>query len=113
MSGKNCKVKKGDLEASPGSGVAFSFGPFRLIPTQQQLLQGDKPVRLGSRALDILIALVERRGEIVSKEELVRQVWPDTFVEEANLRVQIAALRRVLGDDQSHSSSPALALSLA
>jgi DNA-binding winged helix-turn-helix (wHTH) protein len=78
----------------------FSFGPFRLFPARLLLLEADKPVRLGSRALDILIVLVERRGEVISKEDLIARVWPNTFVEEANLRVHMAALRRVLGDDQ-------------
>ena len=80
---------------------AFSFGPFRLIPSEQLLLEGETPVRLGSRALDILVALVERAGEVVTKEELVRRVWPNTFVEEGNLRVHIAALRKVLHDGQA------------
>jgi DNA-binding winged helix-turn-helix (wHTH) protein len=75
-----------------------SFGPFRLLPQQRLLLEGDKPVRLGSRALDILIALVERPGEVVGKDELTARVWPDTVVEESNLKFQIGALRRVLGD---------------
>ena len=65
------------------------FGPFRLLATQRLLLNGDRPVRLGSRALDILIALIERRGKLVSKNELMAQVWPDTFVEPANLAVHI------------------------
>src|SRR5437588_8278907 len=77
-----------------------AFGPFRLFPSQQLLQEGDKAVRLGSRALDILIALVERAGELVSKNDLVAHVWPDTFVEEANLRVHIFALRRALRDGQ-------------
>src|SRR5258705_33223 len=60
-----------------------------------------KPLRLGSRALDILIALVERRGELVSKEELMARVWPKMFVEPANLTVHVAAVRRVLGDGRN------------
>lgn len=79
---------------------AISFGPFRLIAAQRLLLEGDKPVRLGSRAFDILTALVERAGEVVSKEELIARVWPATFVEEANLKIQVNALRRALGDGQ-------------
>jgi predicted ATPase/DNA-binding winged helix-turn-helix (wHTH) protein len=79
----------------------LAFGPFRLRPAQRVLLEGDTPLRLGSRALDILITLVERAGEIVSKDELVVSVWPSTFVEEANLRVHIGALRKALGDGQS------------
>jgi DNA-binding winged helix-turn-helix (wHTH) protein len=76
----------------------FSFGPFHLIPVQRLLLKGKKPLRLGSRALEILIALVERHGELVTKEELMARVWPNVFVESSNLSVHIAALRRVLGD---------------
>ena len=64
---------------------AIAFGPFHLLPTRRLLLQAGKPVRLGSRALEILIALVERPGELVSKGEIMERVWPDTFVEEGNL----------------------------
>jgi DNA-binding winged helix-turn-helix (wHTH) protein len=77
---------------------AISFGLFRVLPAQRLLLQGDKAVPLGSRALDILIALVERPGELLGKGELMTRVWPDTFVEPANLTVHVAALRRALGD---------------
>ena len=76
----------------------IAFGPFRLLPARQILFEAEKPVRLGSRAFDILVALVERPGEVISKEELVARAWPDTFVGEANLRVHISALRRSLGD---------------
>jgi predicted ATPase/DNA-binding winged helix-turn-helix (wHTH) protein len=81
-------------------GRAISFGPYRLLAAQRLLLEGDKSVRLGSRAFDILTALVERAGEVVSKEELIAQVWPTTFVDEANLKIQVSALRRALGDGQ-------------
>lgn len=83
------------------SANAILFGPFRLLPHQRLLLEGDKSVRLGSRALDILIGLVERPGELLSKNELMARVWPNTFVEAANLTVHIAALRRALKDGQS------------
>jgi predicted ATPase/DNA-binding winged helix-turn-helix (wHTH) protein len=75
-----------------------SFGPFRLLPAQQLLLEGETPVRLGSRALEILTALALRAGELVSKDELMTRVWPDTVVEEGNLKVHVAALRKTLGD---------------
>jgi predicted ATPase/DNA-binding winged helix-turn-helix (wHTH) protein len=78
--------------------LAICFGSFRLLPAQRLLLEGDQPLRLGSRALEILIALVERPGELVDKEELMARVWPNTCVEPANLTVHIAALRRTLGD---------------
>ena len=83
------------------TGGAIAFGPYRLFPSRQLLLEGDRPLRLGSRALDILTLLATRPGELISKEELVARVWPNTFVEEGNLRVHIAALRRVLGDGQT------------
>src|SRR5712691_9722337 len=80
---------------------ALSFGPFRLLPERRLLLEGDKPVRLGSRALDLLIALIERPGELVGKDELMARAWRDTFVEEGNLKFQIGALRRTLGDGRA------------
>src|ERR1700747_1541398 len=79
---------------------AISFGPFRLLAGQRLLLEGDKPVRLGSRAFDILTALVERAGEVVGKEELLARAWPPKVVAEANLKIQVSALRRALGDGQ-------------
>jgi predicted ATPase/DNA-binding winged helix-turn-helix (wHTH) protein len=79
---------------------AISFGPFQLLTTRRLLLEGDKPVRLGSRAFDILVALVERAGEVVRKGELIARAWPQTFVEESNLKFQVSALRRALGDGQ-------------
>jgi DNA-binding winged helix-turn-helix (wHTH) protein len=75
-----------------------SFGPFRLLPAQFLLLEGHKPVPLGSRAMHILIVLLERPGELVSKQELMARVWPNLFVEPANLTVHVSALRRALHD---------------
>jgi DNA-binding winged helix-turn-helix (wHTH) protein len=77
-----------------------SFGAFRLLPTQFLLLEGDKHVPVGSRALEILIVLLERPGVLVSKQELMARVWPNVFVEPANLTVHISALRRMLRDGQ-------------
>jgi predicted ATPase/DNA-binding winged helix-turn-helix (wHTH) protein len=75
-----------------------SFGPFRLFAVERQLQKGDEALPLGGRALDTLIALVERAGEVVTQGELISRVWPEVTVEEANLRVQIAVLRKALGD---------------
>jgi DNA-binding winged helix-turn-helix (wHTH) protein len=75
-----------------------SFGPFRLLSSQFLLLEGNKPVPLGSRALELLIALLERRGELVSKKDLMARVWPNVFVASANLTVHMSALRRALRD---------------
>jgi DNA-binding winged helix-turn-helix (wHTH) protein len=77
---------------------AITFGSFRLLPAQRLLLKGSDVVHIGSRAMDILIALVERPSELVSKAELMARVWPTTFVEPANLTVHVSALRRALGD---------------
>ena len=79
---------------------AVSFGPFRLLPAQQLLLEDEAPVRLGSRALEILTALVERPGEVIGTDELTTRVWPNTFVDENTLRVHMSGLRRALGDGQ-------------
>jgi predicted ATPase/DNA-binding winged helix-turn-helix (wHTH) protein len=87
-------------DTAPSNGGAISFGPFRLSPRQRLLLEAGKPVRIGSRALDLLIALVERPGELLSKDELISRVWPTTHVIEGNLKFQIAALRRALRDGQ-------------
>ena len=95
---KSAEVPGPNIDARLDKERAICFGSFRLLLGQRLLLEGNKPLRLGSRALDILIALVERPGDLVSKEELIARVWPNTFVEPANLTVHIAALRRALGD---------------
>src|SRR5580693_10421103 len=87
-------------ETHPMDGDAISFGPFRLVAGQRLLLEDDKPVRLGSRAFDVLTALVERAGQVINKKELIARAWPETFVEESNLKIQVSALRRALGDGQ-------------
>src|SRR5262245_35484428 len=66
---------------------SYAFGEFSLLPDRQVLLCAGQPVRIGSRALDILTLLVQRAGELVSKAELEAYVWPNTFVHESNLKV--------------------------
>jgi predicted ATPase/DNA-binding winged helix-turn-helix (wHTH) protein len=75
-----------------------SFGPFRLFAAERLLKKDDEPVFLGGRSLDVLITLVERAGEVVTRKELISRVWPDVTVEEAYLRGQITGLRKALGD---------------
>ena len=77
---------------------AFAFGPFLLQPERQLLLDGERPVRIGGRALDILTALVERPGELISKRDLIDRVWPNLFVDDGNLKANVAVLRRALGE---------------
>src|SRR5205814_3280351 len=62
-------------------GQAVVFGPFRLLAAERLLLEGDQPVRLGSRAFDILATLLQRPGEVIGKDELISLTWPKTFVE--------------------------------
>jgi predicted ATPase/DNA-binding winged helix-turn-helix (wHTH) protein len=77
---------------------AFVFGSFKLMPAERTLLDDGKPLRLGGRALDILVTLVEHAGKTVRKDELMARAWPDTVVDEASLRVHIATLRKTLGE---------------
>jgi predicted ATPase len=87
-----------DDRDNPSPDNVVSFGPFRLFAAERLLQKGDEPILLGGRALDILIALVERAGKVLTRKELISRVWPDVAVEEANLRVHIAGLRKALGD---------------
>lgn len=80
-----------------GSHSAYRFGRFQLVPAQRQLLVDGRPTSLGARAIDLLHALVERRDRTVAKSELLDAVWSGLIVEEANLHVQVSALRKVLG----------------
>src|ERR1700738_3196596 len=85
----------------PPSQRAICFGPFRLFAAERVLEKGGVRVRLGSRALDILIVLVERPTKVVGKRELIERVWPDLAVDEGSLRFQISVLRKALGEGRS------------
>jgi DNA-binding response OmpR family regulator len=76
------------------------FRRFRALLRARQLLVDGKPVEIGSRAFGLLVVLAEARGALVSKQEIMRRVWATTVVEEANLRVQISELRKILGEDR-------------
>ncbi|MCI0390721.1 MAG: transcriptional regulator [Acidobacteria bacterium] len=76
----------------------YEFDAFRLDPTERLLRRDGSPVQLTPKMFDILLFLVERCGQLVSKDELMRAVWPDTFVEDANLTVNISSLRKALGE---------------
>ena len=84
------------MDASPTS--LYEFGPFRLDPRLPLLLRDGEPVPLQPKALETLVALVERGGRVVSREELVEAVWADTQVEENNLSVNVSLLRKALGE---------------
>lgn len=97
------KTRGGDTTSIAGDselGIYESifFGPFCLIESARLLVKDGAPVAIGGRALDLLIVLTARAGEILTVQELVAQVWPGVVVEESNLRVCISALRKALGD---------------
>ncbi|MCA1592723.1 MAG: transcriptional regulator, partial [Acidobacteria bacterium] len=75
----------------------YEFGPYRLLPQERLLLRGDEPVALTPKAFETLVALVRRAGRLADKDELLKEVWPDSFVEESNLAQNVFALRRALG----------------
>ena len=76
----------------------YEFDRFCLDPTEQRLLCGGEQVQLTPKAFQILCALIEHHGRLIDKEELIKKVWPNSFVEEANLSVNISSLRKALGD---------------
>ena len=78
----------------------LQFGPFELSSRERLLRREGVELPLGSRALDILIYLAERPGEVIAKQELIDHVWSDVTVEEGSLRVHLAAIRKALGDGQ-------------
>jgi Tol biopolymer transport system component/DNA-binding winged helix-turn-helix (wHTH) protein len=80
----------------------YEFGPFVLDPAQHLLLRDNKPVALTPKTYDALLVLVKNSGRLLPKAELMQTLWPDSFVEESNLTVQISAVRKVLGDEQPY-----------
>jgi DNA-binding winged helix-turn-helix (wHTH) protein/TolB-like protein/Tfp pilus assembly protein PilF len=78
----------------------YAFGPFVLIPSEQRLLRDGVPVRLPRKDFELLVALVEQHGHLLRKEELLRRLWPDAFVEEGNLNKHISLLRKALGEGE-------------
>ena len=78
--------------------VLYEFDKFRLNPAEQLLLCDDKPVPLTPKAFQILCVLLQSKGRLLDKDDLIKRVWPNSFVEEANLSVNISALRKALGD---------------
>jgi DNA-binding response OmpR family regulator len=78
--------------------TAIYFGRFCVHPCARQMFENGRPVELGSRAFDLLVMLLNSRGNVVSKNEIMQGLWPSTIVEECNLRQQMAFLRKALGD---------------
>lgn len=78
----------------------IEFGQYQIRPQRRELLHDGVPIELGGRAFDVLVALIEAQGTVITKDDLISRVWPDRVVEENNLQVQIAALRRAFGADR-------------
>jgi DNA-binding winged helix-turn-helix (wHTH) protein len=78
----------------------YDFGPFRLEPAERLLLRDGQTVSLPPKAYDLLVTLVAHAGHLATKEDLLREVWPGTFVEEANLSYTVSLVRKALGDDR-------------
>lgn len=81
--------------------LVYEFGPFRLDTAERQLLRDGQPVQLTPKAFDTLVLLIQNGGRLLDKEDLMKKIWPDTFVEEANLANNISLLRRVLGESST------------
>ena len=81
-----------------GPKVLYEFGPFRVDPEKQVLLRDNQPVPITPKTFETLLILVRHSREVVSKDELMNELWPDAFVEEANLSQNIFMLRKALGD---------------
>ena len=87
------------LQEQANDAEILQFGPYRLVPSKRLLLRGEESVELGGRAFDTLALLVRHCGEVVSRRQILDEVWPDLTVDETNLRAQVAQLRRALGDE--------------
>ena len=86
-----------------GNPASSQFGPFLIDVGERTLRRDGEPVPLTPKAFDVLVALLEKPGQLISKDELLQKVWPDTFVEESNLAYNIFALRKALGDTAENS----------
>ena len=87
-----------DPASEPAASV--EFGRFRVLPQRRELFTDGRPIKLGARAFDILVALIEARGAVVSKDALMQRVWPDRVAEENNLQTHVVALRKALGAER-------------
>lgn len=98
---KGLSKKAGKIQSPLAVNHVYYFGPFSLNQTEQQLLREGARVRLAPKAFDVLFVLIQNRGCLVTKERLLEEVWPDAFVEQANLSVNIARLRKALDERET------------
>ena len=97
---KNQPPRRANQWNSAAAEPPLEFGRFRVLLQQRLLLADGVRIELGTRAFEFLLALLEADGSLVSKKDLLDRVWPDTVVVEQNLKVQVSALRRALGEDR-------------
>ena len=101
---ENCKIVGKSALQSPAvdpvseAPASVEFGPFRILLHRREVLADGRPIELGGRAFDVLLALIEANGAVVGKDELISRAWPGRIIEEGNLRAQIKALRIALAD---------------
>ena len=88
------------MKTAPTPATSLTFGRYQVFPHRRELLADGQPLKLGGRAYDVLMALIEARGAVVSRDALMARVWPDRVVEENALPVQITALRAAFGPDR-------------
>lgn len=100
MTRENSSVARHQSSRAGSTEAALEFGRFRVLLRQRQLVADGTPIELGTRALDLLLVLLEADGALVTKDELMSRVWPGIVVAEENLKVQISALRKALGKDR-------------
>ena len=97
---ENLPLNSVDRSSKAAAGGTLEFGRFRVLLRQRQLVANGVPVELGTRGFDLLLVLLEADGSLVTKDELFSRVWPGIAVAEENLKVQISALRKALGEDR-------------
>ena len=88
------------MDPLPGTAAFIEFGRFTLLPYRRELLADGQPIELGGRAFDVLLALIDAPGPVLTKDELMGRVWPGRVVEENSLQAQVSALRKALGADR-------------
>jgi DNA-binding winged helix-turn-helix (wHTH) protein len=91
-----------DRASRSAAEASLEFGRFRVLLRQRKLLADGVPIELGTRAFELLLALLETNGSLVSKEQLLARVWPGITVAQDNLKMQVFALRRALGEDRDY-----------
>src|SRR5437879_3835191 len=86
---------------NPSTNGSYEFGPFLIDGKERLLLRDGQPVAIAAKAFDMLLLLVENSGHLLTKEEMMSRLWPDLFVEEANLTNNISMLRKALGETEN------------